>query len=97
MGSIKHGIYLVAALGLLIYAIPRLEVGQGFSQSTVFSIVWLGMMLLIIAAHLHELLGVDEAKRKELERIRLYKRHQMQQWIENKVHAYRERKSSGEG
>lgn len=75
-------ISLGLAIGLLLYAVPRLEIGQGFSLPTLFAIVWLSMILLIIAAYLHHLLGVDEETRNELARIRSYKRWRNQQWLE---------------
>lgn len=70
MKGIKHIVYLGLALGMLIYAIPRLEVGQGLTMPTIFSIVWIAMVLVVIAAQLHFILGVDEEARKELARIR---------------------------
>jgi len=88
MGSLKHGLYLVAALGMIVYALPRLEMGQEWTSATVFGVMWIAMMLLVVAAQLHELLGVNESKRKELERVRLYKRRQVQRWVETKVRAY---------
>ena len=76
---------LSLALGLLLYAVPRLEIGQGATLPGIFSIVWLGMILLIVAAHLHRLLGVDEQTRQEMERIKLYKRWRNRQWIDNRM------------
>lgn len=77
-------LYLCIALGMLMYAIPRLEVGSGLTLPTVFSIVWIGFALLIIGAQLHYILGVDEDTRKELVKVKQMKRWQMQQTFEGK-------------
>ncbi|WP_010272089.1 hypothetical protein [Paenibacillus senegalensis] len=77
-------LYLSMALGMLMYAIPRLEVGNGFTLPTVFSIVWIGFALLIIGAQLHYILGVDEETRKELVKVKHMKKWQMQQVFEGK-------------
>jgi hypothetical protein len=79
MKGYRSIISLCVALGMLIYAIPRLQIGQGWTYSTVFSVVWIGMALLIIASHLHDLLGVDEETREELVRIKRMKRWQFEQ------------------
>lgn len=55
----KNILNLALALGLLIYAMPRLEVGQGLTPPTLFSVAWIAMALLIIAAHLRAALAVD--------------------------------------
>lgn len=85
MNGLKNIIYLSLSLGMLIYAIPRLEVGQGMSLPTIFAIVWLCMALLIIAAHLHAMLGVDEATRKELQNIHAYRRWRSLKMIQDKA------------
>lgn len=77
-------LYLIMAVGMLMYAIPRLEVGNGFTLPTVFSIVWILFALLIIGAQLHYILGVDEETRKELVKVKHMKRWQMQQAFEGK-------------
>jgi hypothetical protein len=55
----KSILYLVCALGMLLYALPRLEVGNGLSLPTIFGVIWIGLALLIIAAHLRVVLRVD--------------------------------------
>lgn len=55
-------IYLICALGMLLYALPRLEVGEGLSLPTIFGVIWISMALLIIAAHLRIVLRVDTGK-----------------------------------
>lgn len=55
----KSMMYLVCALGMLLYALPRLEVGNGLSLPTIFGVIWISLALLIIAAHLRVVLRVD--------------------------------------
>ncbi|NBI28271.1 hypothetical protein [Chengkuizengella marina] len=81
MKGIKPIFSLSLAVGLLIFAIPRLEVGQGWTLPTIFAVVWIGMVLLIIAAHLHEVLGVDEETKKEMRRVKQYQRWKREQLV----------------
>lgn len=82
---LKPIIYLSIALGLLLYAVPQLEIGSGLTAANIFAIVWLGIVLLIIAAHLHTWLGVDEETKQEMQRVKQYKRYRTQAWIESKA------------
>jgi hypothetical protein len=79
MRGIRNVLYIAAAAGMLIYALPLLDIGGGFTLPTVFAIVWLCFALMIIAAHLHHLLGVDEAERERLAQIKRMRKWQMQQ------------------
>jgi hypothetical protein len=88
----KSVAYMSLALGMLIYAVPRLEIGQGFSFPTVFGIVWIGFALLVVAAHLHRILGVDEETKKEMERVRKYGRLQREQWLNAKLNMLESKK-----
>lgn len=56
----RSAFYLVCAVGMLLYALPRLHLGQGMDLPALFGIIWVGMALLIIAAHLRVVLKVDE-------------------------------------
>lgn len=60
MKEIKSAIYLLLSLGMLAYAVPRLEVGRGLVPETLFGVAWISMALLLIAAHLRIVLRVDE-------------------------------------
>ena len=80
----KPLLYICFVLGLLIYAVPRLPMGQGMTAATLFSVAWLVMMLILLAAYLHELLGADEEARKEAARIKKMKRWQTEQWMRGK-------------
>ena len=75
--KIKHSLYLVAALAMLVYALPSISFSGGFTWTGLFGAVWAGFALLVIAAHLHILIGVDEAKQKALDEIR---KEKMKQW-----------------
>lgn len=81
----KSVAYMSLALGMLIYAVPRLEIGHGLTGSTVFGIVWIGFALLIVAAHLHRILGVDEETKKEMARVRKYAKLRREQWLNGKM------------
>lgn len=81
----KSVAYMSLALGMLIYAVPRLEIGQGVTLPTVFGIVWIGFALLVVAAHLHRILGVDEETKQEMARIRLHSRRRREQWLKARL------------
>ncbi|MFC9707618.1 hypothetical protein ACFTRD_05590 [Paenibacillus sp. NPDC056933] len=73
----KHVIYLLIALSMLIIALPRISFAGGMDWVTVFGIVWVLFSLLIVGAHLHFILGVDEEKKRALEAVR---RAKLRQW-----------------
>lgn len=75
--KLKHTIYLIAALGMLVYALPSISFKGGFTWTALFGAVWAGFALLVIAAHMHILIGVDEGKQKALDEI---KKEKMRQW-----------------
>jgi|GEM_PF-677208 hypothetical protein len=77
----KTMICVSLAAGMLLYAVPRLEVGQGWTWPTVFAVVWIGFALLVIASHLHLWLGVDEAEARRLKRIERMRKFRMRQRI----------------
>ena len=81
MKDAKYVVYLSCALGMLIYAVPRLDVGGGWTLPTVFAAVWILFALLVISAYLHYLMGVDEEMKKELTRVKRMKRWQLEQRI----------------
>lgn len=62
MQRMKSTLYLVLSLGMLFYALPRLDIGQGLTPATLFGVAWISMALLIIAAHLRAALRVDEVE-----------------------------------
>ncbi|WP_054957039.1 hypothetical protein [Paenibacillus dakarensis] len=81
--KIKHFIYLLIALGMLLYALPSISFAGGFSWVSLFGAVWAGFALLVIASHLHILIGVDDAKQRALDEIRKQKMNQWQlKWPE---------------
>jgi hypothetical protein len=80
----KNVIYMSVALGMLFYAVPRLDIGQGITVPTIFGILWICLALVIVAAHLHEILGVDEEIRREQSRINRMKKWQIEQSLRGK-------------
>ncbi|MEW9698306.1 hypothetical protein [Paenibacillus sp. SI8] len=84
MKGFKNVVFMSLALGMLFYSVPQLELRETMTLQMVFSIVWIGMALLVVAAHLHQILGVDEEKRKELNRIYRMKKWQMEQAIQGR-------------
>jgi hypothetical protein len=70
MKTLSHLIFGFIALGMLIYAVPKLHVGEGLTLPTVFAIVWLCLAITVIASHLHEILRVDTRAPKELKQIK---------------------------
>lgn len=81
----KHVVYMSLTLGMLIYALPRLDIGHGATLPAIFGIVWICFALLVVAAHLHRILGVDEETEKELARVRRTSRRQREQWMSGKL------------
>lgn len=57
---LKSICYLSCALGMVLFALPKLELGQGWSVAAVFGAAWISLALLIIAAHLRIVLRVDQ-------------------------------------
>jgi hypothetical protein len=70
MRILSHIIFGFIALSMLIYAVPKLHVGEGVKLPTLFAIVWLCLALTVIASHLHEILRVDAEAPKELKQIK---------------------------
>ncbi|HEX7055710.1 MAG TPA: hypothetical protein VF260_00760 [Bacilli bacterium] len=81
MRGIRNLISLGLALGMLLYAAPRLQIGGDLRLPAVFGIVWICMALLVIAAHLHEFLGVDEENRRAYRRRQNYRSFRLQQKV----------------
>ncbi|SDT27684.1 hypothetical protein SAMN05444162_3646 [Paenibacillaceae bacterium GAS479] len=70
LGKWKHGIYMLAALGMLAYALPRLELDSAWTAATVFGVLWSALALLVIAANLRVLISDRERERKRISAIR---------------------------
>ncbi|KIL42379.1 hypothetical protein SD70_00050 [Gordoniibacillus kamchatkensis] len=84
MKGLKNVIYMSVALGMLFYAVPRLDLGQGLTAPAIFGVVWICFALLVVAAHLHAILGVDEETREELGRIGRMKKWQLEKTLQGK-------------
>ncbi|PZE21460.1 hypothetical protein [Paenibacillus xerothermodurans] len=84
MKGTKHIIYMGLALGMLFYAVPRLDMSGGFTLPAVFGIVWIAFALMNIAAHLHEILGVEEETKREMAKVKKMKKWQFEQMLQGK-------------
>lgn len=74
----KHAVYLILALAMLVYAIPLIKFQPGGDFVSWFGMVWAAFALLIIGAHLHFLLGVNEEKQRALDAVRRAKLNEWQ-------------------
>lgn len=81
----KRLLYLAVALGMLVFAVPRLPIGGGWTLPTIFGASWLLFALAIVAAHLYAILRVDEEAEAQLDRVRKHRRRQLAQLIERRV------------
>lgn len=68
--KMRHIAYMAAALGMLLYALPRLDFTGAWDAATVFGLVWCAFALIVIAANLNEVLFINEERRKQLDRIK---------------------------
>lgn len=84
-GKIWNLIGLLVSGTMILLAVPRIELGEGYSLAALFAIIWLSFALLVFAAHFHRLLGVDEAVNKRLAIVERVKRRQREQWLAQKV------------
>ncbi|MBG9737061.1 hypothetical protein M5X06_26530 [Paenibacillus alvei] len=66
----KHVISIILVVAMLIYVLPTLNFKEGWTPSSTFGVVWIAFALLIVAAHLHRLLRVDEEMEQRLRKIK---------------------------
>ncbi|MNE31434.1 hypothetical protein D3C76_287970 [compost metagenome] len=66
----KHVVYLILALAMLVYALPMISFDTGAGFVSVFGMVWSAFAFLVIGAHLHFILGVNEEKQRALDAVR---------------------------
>ncbi|GGH57821.1 hypothetical protein [Paenibacillus silvae] len=90
LNKTKHVIYLLVALSMLVIALPRISFAGGLDWVNIFGIVWVLFSLLIVGAHLHFILGVDEEKKRALEAVR---RAKLRQWEMKLLDKQEQRKS----
>lgn len=84
MKGFKNIVFIGLALGMLLYAIPKLDIGPVWSLETVFGLGWIVFALLVVAAHLHQLLGVEEETKRELLKVKRMKRWKMEQALQGR-------------
>ncbi|MGG6313048.1 hypothetical protein [Paenibacillus macerans] len=80
----KHVVYLILALAMLVYALPLISFEPGAGWISLFGAVWAAFAFLVIGAHLHFILGVNEEKQRELDKIRRAKYRELElKWQED--------------
>ncbi|WP_058304607.1 hypothetical protein [Gorillibacterium timonense] len=79
MKGTRSFIRLSLILGMLLYAVPQLPIGKGFTLPTLFAVSWLVFALILVAAHLYDVIGVDEAVREEQRRVGRMRKWQMEE------------------
>ncbi len=80
----KHVVYLILALAMLVYALPMISFDPGAGWVALFGAVWAAFAFLVIGAHLHFLLGVNEEKQRSLDAVRRAKYREWQsKWSED--------------
>ncbi|WP_238996735.1 hypothetical protein [Paenibacillus pinistramenti] len=77
-GKLKHAVYMLFALGMLLYALPMISFSSGSSWVSLFGAAWALFAFLVIGAHLHFILGVDTENKKQQEWIRQAKLREWQ-------------------
>ena len=90
-GKWKHALYLLAALCMLVFALPRLELSQPWTPATVFGVLWTALALLVIAANVRMLAVDRERERRRVAAIRRERTSQRVKLLERKpVRRYRD-------
>lgn len=82
MGKWKNILFIALTFAMLLYAIPQLSFDETWTASTIFSLLWILFSLVVIAAHLHQLLGVDEAEQERLDAIKRVRKWKMNQLMQ---------------
>lgn len=77
--------YALAALAMLIYGVPRIELTSGLTWQNAFGAVWIAFALLVIAAQLHWLFRVDESKERQMKRVKRAKYASLERTMERVV------------
>ncbi|WP_051251200.1 hypothetical protein [Paenibacillus harenae] len=89
-GKGRHVLYLLLAAAMLVYALPRLELGAPWNWTGVFGLAWILFAVIVITAHVNALLMSDE-KRRGLARIKRAKAQLWERKLEQKAMAKRAR------
>lgn len=74
-------ISIVVVLAMLLIALPTIPLREGWSLASVFGIVWAAFAVLIIGAHLHRLLRVDEETEARMRQVKAEKYRKLERRI----------------
>lgn len=77
----KGFVYLIIALTILMYAVPRLPIHSADSAASLFAAVWLCFALVVLAAQLYHLFGVDREEEESYRKVQRMKRWKMEQQL----------------
>ncbi|WP_338555194.1 hypothetical protein [Paenibacillus sp. KS-LC4] len=83
-GRSRHVLYLLVAAAMLVYGVPRLDLGAPWSGTSLFGIVWLVFSLVIVAAQIDALMQ-GEARRQQMQRIKRVKRQAMERKLQQVI------------
>ncbi|MFF2888852.1 hypothetical protein [Paenibacillus sp. NPDC057967] len=83
-GKGRHVFYLIAASGMLFYALTQMGQSAGGGTAHLFWYVWLAFTAVIIAANVNMLL-MSEGKRKEMARIKRAKAQRWERALEKRI------------
>lgn len=73
MRKIRSVFYMFFAITLLFYGLPRFKLDGIKSMPDGFAILWTLLAVIIIGAHLFEILGVNrDREHKRIQRVRQY-------------------------
>jgi len=78
---VKSLIYFIVSLATMFYALPRIPLLGYNNGAFIFSIVWLLFGLLVVGAHLDQMIFLDEKKRKRLARLKKIRYRKQEQII----------------
>lgn len=81
VGRLVSVISIVVVLAMLLIALPTIPLREGWSLASIFGIVWAAFAILIIGAHLHRLLRVNEETEARMRKVKAEKYRQLEQRI----------------
>ena len=90
-GKWKHALYLLAALCMLVFALPPLELSQPWTPATVFGVLWTALATARDRGECAMLDSDRERERRRVDAIRRQRTSQRVKLLERKpVRRYRD-------